>query len=198
MEPAIRAALPAAIGGTLAATIAAVLSWGNLVNSKEQKVSEFRQQWIDSLRRSIAEYLSALSYIAILYIHNSAKTNPTSQKDSFDMAVAIEKEYARVQESYNDIVLRINPQEDTPRGQNLNKEFLDALEFTRTLHNMNDFSGVIQASDAIRTAAKPLLKHEWKRVKRGEPTYRFARGIAVAVITIASFIVGSGLVMVLG
>jgi len=41
-------------GTVLAALIAGVFSYFNLVNSKEQKVSEFRQAWNNSLRSGLS------------------------------------------------------------------------------------------------------------------------------------------------
>ncbi len=41
----------------VAAAIAATVSWLGLVISKETKISEFRQEWIDGLRKDIATLL---------------------------------------------------------------------------------------------------------------------------------------------
>lgn len=43
-----------AVGATIAAIVAALVALLGLIISKEQKVSEFRQQWIDALRADIA------------------------------------------------------------------------------------------------------------------------------------------------
>lgn len=194
MNQTVLAALPTAIGAILAASIAAILSWGNLVNAKEQKVSEFRQQWINALRQSISEYIAALTYISILYRHNSAK-DLTAQKDSFEMALTIQEAYARVHESYNDIKLRINPNEANRDGKKLNDEFLEALENSRTLHNSNDFRGIQAACDVVRDAAIPLLKYEWTRVRGGEPAYKVAKRISLAVVGFALLSIVAGLVV---
>jgi hypothetical protein len=43
-----------AVGAIVAAIIAGIVALLGLIISKEQKVSEFRQQWIDALRQDIA------------------------------------------------------------------------------------------------------------------------------------------------
>ena len=43
-----------AIGLIIAAIIAGVVSFLSLIISKEQSISDFRQQWIDALRKDIA------------------------------------------------------------------------------------------------------------------------------------------------
>ena len=53
----IQALIP--IGVITAALIAGFFSLLNLIVSKEQKVSEFRQQWIDSLRQELADHIAA-------------------------------------------------------------------------------------------------------------------------------------------
>ncbi len=51
--------LPREIAGTIiAAVIAAVISLLGLIISKENKVSEFRQAWIDSLREEVAAIIT--------------------------------------------------------------------------------------------------------------------------------------------
>lgn len=189
MDASINGPVLAAAAAITVAVIAGSFSFLNLITSKEQKVSEFRQQWIDSLRSSMAEYLSAFSYLSILYKHFSEQSE--KDKNRFEMAEKVEDTYARVNRSYNDIVFRINPTEDNAEGQSFNKAFLDALEKTRQHYNQSEYKEAFSACDAVREAGKPLLKHEWKRVKRGEPSYIKAKRAALAVL-------GAGLIAAVG
>jgi len=52
-----------AIGPIIAAIIGAVVALVSLIISKESKLSEFRQAWIDSLRQEIADFLSNILHI---------------------------------------------------------------------------------------------------------------------------------------
>ncbi len=56
---------PLAIGAIVAALITGILSVLGLVISKEQKTSEFRQQWIDDLRREVSELLACVEAIRL-------------------------------------------------------------------------------------------------------------------------------------
>lgn len=44
-----------ALGAVLAAFLTGTVSFISLINSKEQKTSEFRQSWVDNLRNDIAD-----------------------------------------------------------------------------------------------------------------------------------------------
>lgn len=169
-----------AFGAILAAVIAGSFSFLNLITSKEQKVSEFRQNWIDALRNSISEYISSLSYISILYKHYSEKKE--ENKDKFEMAKGIEEIYAKVNKSYNDIIFRVNDKETDEKGKLLNDAFLAALKTTREHYNKAKYMESFKSCDAVRDATKPLLKYEWERVKNGEPAYKRAKKISAMVL----------------
>jgi hypothetical protein len=169
-----------AFGAIVAAVIAGSFSYLNLITSKEQKVSEFRQTWIDSLRNSIARYIASLSYLSILYKHYSEKDD--TDKDKFEMAKGVSDVYEKINSAYNDIIFRINDNEDDPKGKNLNDNFLKALEETRNCYNKSKYIEAFQKCDAVRTATKPLLKFEWNRVKNGEPSYKRAKIISIIVL----------------
>ncbi|GLX87500.1 hypothetical protein Pfra02_00690 [Pseudomonas fragi] len=180
LESTINGPALAAAAAIAAAVIAGSFSYLNLITAKENKVSEFRQQWIDSLRGSISEYLAAFSYISILYKHFSEKED--SSKDRFAMAKDVQDTYSKVNTSYNDIVLRINSSEDDPHSKKPNEKFLSALETTRELYNKSRYAEAFRSCDAVREAGKPLLKSEWKRVKRGEPSYNKAKMVALGAL----------------
>lgn len=169
-------------GAMFAALVAGFFAFMNLIATKEQKVSEFRQDWINSLRDSISCYISSLTYLSTLYKHYSAKDK--KDKDSFEMAKGVEEVYAKVNESYNDIIFRINEHEKCTKGKILNTAFLSALSKTREHYNNNEFSKARSACDPLRDATKPLLKYEWKRVKSGEPNYRFSKYFSAFVLCI--------------
>lgn len=168
------------LGAMFAALIAGYFAFTNLVASKENKISEFRQEWINSLRNSIARYISSLTYLSTLYIHHSAR--PEEKRDKFEMARDVEEIYARVNESYNDIIFRINDSEKNEEGKKLNDDFLSALYKTREHYHNNKFAEARTACEPLREASKPLLKHEWKRVKSGELNYRMAKYLAIFVL----------------
>ncbi len=170
------------LGAMFAALVAGFFAFMNLVALKENKVSEFRQDWINSLRDSISCYISSLTYLSTLYMHHGEKN--VDKKDKFDMARDIEEIYLKVNESYNDIVFRINENEKSKKGKRVNNEFLTALRKTREHHNKSQFTEARIACHDLRDKAKPLLKFEWKRVKNGELNYRISKYFSILVLLI--------------
>ena len=170
------------LGAMFAALVAGFFAFMNLVALKENKVSEFRQDWINSLRDSISCYVSSLTYLSTLYMHHGEKN--VDKKDKFDMTRDIEEIYLKVNESYNDIVFRINENEKSKKGKRVNNEFLTALRKTREYYNKSQFTEARIACHDLRDKAKPLLKFEWKRVKNGELNYRISKYFSILVLLI--------------
>lgn len=185
MEEAFGENVLVLLGAMFAALVAGFFSFMSLVASKESKVSEFRQQWIDALRGSISCYISSLAYLSILYKHHGERAN--GKKDKFEMARDVEDVYAKVNESYNDIIFRINPGEKPGEGKQLNEAFLAELKKTRDLYNSSDLLGAMKACEPLRAVTKPLLKYEWKRVRSGELNYRLSKYFA-AFVLLAGFV----------
>lgn len=172
-----------AIGAIGAALIGAIISFVSLIVSKESKVSEFRQAWIDSLRSELSTYLTSLNTVA----------------DARDLLFADDKEryqqmqphYARLNESYYQIAFRLNSEE--PLSKKL-KECMVALS-KPILNPTEPFDQVSYDQNRIDciTFSNALLKEEWIRVKRGEMVFRVTRWLtAIAAATffgVAIFIV---------
>ena len=170
------------IGVMFAAIVGGFFSLMNLVSSKEQKVSEFRQDWINSLRESISSYIASLYYLSTLYQHY-IEQNP-DKKNRFEMTKGVEETYSQVNKMYNDIIFRINENEKKPDLKKLNDDFLAALEESRDLFNKNRLEEVKVSCNKVRTYAKPLLKIEWERVKSGEPAYRYSKYFSVVILSV--------------
>ena len=177
-----------------AAIVAGFFAFMNLIASKEQKVSEFRQEWINSLRDSIACYISSLAYLSVLYKHHSNLGE--DRKNKYEMARDVEDIYAKVNESYNDIIFRINDDEKDPEGKMLNSAFLSALSVTREKYNESQFTDSRLACDDLREKTKPLLKYEWKRVKEGEKNYKFAKRLSAFILSVGILLSGANLYII--
>ncbi|WP_104028480.1 hypothetical protein [Vibrio jasicida] len=179
------------LGVMFASILTGFFSFINLVSSKEQKVSEFRQEWVKELRNSIAEYIATLqqvTHVAIIF-HEDTDTEMTNLQFSKE----IESAFISAIKAYNDIVLRVNSCEKNANSNQINNQFLTALEKTRELFNHDDprkLQEVNDSCEALRAAAKPLLKSEWNRVKDGEPVFRWSKNVAIAllILSIGAFI----------
>lgn len=162
------------IGAVGAAAIAGLVSLLGLIIAKEQKVSEFRQAWIDELRKCFVAYLVNIN--AISDTIRIAKSGEKADKS------ALVPSYKALNEASLGIKLRINP---------------DEAEAARLLAAMDRFEQVAASDETLTpenirlveseflTASKKLLKFEWKRVKRGEKIFvgtKIVVGVLVVVM----------------
>jgi hypothetical protein len=177
-----------AVGAITAAFIAGFFSFLNLAMSKEQKVSEFRQEWINNLREEIAEYISAISFYAWAYNVKSRVQN--NDKNISEFHESLEDTFSRASKYYTLITLRINPDDKDKRLKELNSDFLRTLNKVRDSARSGDWSSAISNSRQLDLKAQPILKHEWERVKRGEPGFRAARYTAIGILVLCILAVG--------
>lgn len=151
-------------GTIFAAFIAGLFSLFTLINNKEQKVSEFRQAWIDGLRKDISEMIASLYYIAY-YVSTRNKENKPEPKD-------IESSHKQYVASCASILTRINALDPDKKLNEINNTFLNALDEVQNEFNKNEYSYAADLTKKVLDASKPLLKEEWERVKAGEKAYR--------------------------
>jgi hypothetical protein len=182
------------LGAIAAAIITGAISFINLIASKDQKTSEFRQQWINGLRADISEYLShvdSVSCQAHLYQQLQCEKGITkellkefSEKVSANMESAIQL--------FHSIQLRLNVTDDSELISSIKK--LHKL-FDNALANLHDTDNVEALVKPIISQSQTLLKDEWIRVKTGEDSYvqmktYIRRGITfVVVIAIALILI---------
>ena len=172
-----------AIGAISAAIIAGAFSYLNLVISKDQKISEFRQIWIDALREDISQYVSAISFLssATPMLDEEARKTLSSHED----VKTIELSFDTASRAYTSIVLRVNPDDKNKKLKELNKEFLTALSAIRQLVRDAKYGEARALADQLETKARPILKLEWDRVKDGESVFRTTRYIAASILIVA-------------
>lgn len=155
------------LGTIFAAFMAAVFSYFNLVNSKEQKVSEFRQAWIDGFRNELATLTSAIYFISY-YCSSNQSIKATEIEDSH-------KEYVS---ACTALLTRINAQDPNIQTNHVNGVFLEALSDIQNAFNNGEWNKVNVLGKHLIDRSKPLLKSEWNRVKLGEKSYRRNKNVA--------------------
>jgi hypothetical protein len=161
-------------GAVMAATFGALASLLGLVISKESKVSEFRQKWIDELRKDAAAVMS----LAGEYAGNRLLGQPTMSTEKINRKVGL-------------IRLRLNFQEKDHR------ELFDSIKALRDLAvqqqpapNTIALAAAqttfgIAVADTADIAAK-VLKREWNVVKRGERVYKITLSVvSLAILSLA-------------
>lgn len=154
-----------AIGAIGAALIGAVISFVSLIVSKEAKVSEFRQAWIDSLRGELSTYLTSLNAVS-----DARNLSFSDDKERYQQ---MQPHYALLNESYYKIAFRLNSEE--PLSKKL-KECMVALSIP-ILNPNEPLNKTVFDHNRVEciSLSNALLKEEWVRVKRGELVFRVTR-----------------------
>lgn len=178
-----------------AALVAGLFGLVGLVISKENKTSEFRQAWIDALRADVADFAaSARAFAYFKEAHSNEEASSTRELEYEKLLAAI---YDKVAHAQIRIRLRVNPADSDAALSQLNAALLQAVACIRDDLNINKFAEAKERLSGLHEVAGPVLKAEWKRVKRGEPPYVLAKWSAViliisAIAALVYFLFGSG------
>jgi len=163
----------------VAAIIGALITLVGLIVSKESKVSEFRQAWIDSLRAELSSYLTNLGAVA--------DARAISFKDPSEQFEKLQPYYSKLNESYYMIAFRLNPTEK--RSQDLRS----CMVHLSTAIRGADFNYAV--ADKLKVefinTSNTLLKEEWKVVKRGERVFRATKWIMTVFLIILIVLAGA-------
>lgn len=167
----------AAVGPIIAAVIAALVVFISTVLSKEQKTSEFRQAWIDELRKDVAQYVSGTVEFAALYC--------LRKKRNSDELELLESNFDAIRELQSieyRIIFRLNPVKHSgliAKIKALRRQMI-------SLYSQGVSSSAVEDSitDAITADCNVILKAEWERVKKGEVGFRFVKWVAMAIATL--------------
>jgi hypothetical protein len=161
----------AAIGPIIAASIAGFVSLLGLTISKEQKVSEFRQAWIDSLRSELVGYMTKVNSI-----------RDAGRVDHVDHAAAVTAllpYYEAINSANFSITLRLNQKEK--RSRRVISAMVSLGNLAKDEENFTP-SNLRPLETEFLQASQDLLKQEWKRVKSGELVYQLLRYTALIVL----------------
>lgn len=180
-----------AVGAVLAAIITGAISFVNLVISKDQKISEFRQEWINELRDDIAEYEGNIIAISAAWqITDITKKGSSIEDDELNNFYKLIADDVRdCRKALRRIVLRLNPKE--------HKIFIDKInEIDDLLSNppkLKDTGHIDELLKQATSLSHTILGKEWKRVKRGEVTFyvtKYSALFVFSLLIIASIIIG--------
>ena len=173
---------PLALGVIIAAVITGFISFAGLILAKEQKTSEFRQSWIDSLREEMSEYLAQLGVLVLAHELLMKRKTEVTNRDIAEVAKNVRSNILEVIKLKTKLRLRINPSEHAYLIQQLHEihEFADSVD--------TNHAGFQPLEDAIIKSTQKILEGEWYRVKRGEHTFRFAKGVAIAIFLLGLFL----------
>lgn len=163
------------IGAVGAALIAGLVSLLGLIVGKEQKVSEFRQAWIEDLRKCFIAYLVNINAVAdAVRLQKAGKPLDGSAQVT---------NYKMLNEASHGIIFRINDKEETA------KELLISMASFESIASSNENltpDRIRLAEVEFSNAARKLLKFEWNRVKQGEMIFRLTKYIVFSVVILMS------------
>lgn len=180
-----------AAGVFLAALIGGLFSYLNMITAKENKVSEFRREWIDELRNQVALYTSSIQNLSLLSDHqkNSDDEGTDDQLKNVDV-MSLRKDAI---ESITKITLMLNHKTASNDRNSHEAALLRAARKAGKRLAESDYRGVMKSVDKIRKTAGPLLKSNWETVKLGEKSYQWIKkltGIAYFIVMPALFVIG--------
>jgi hypothetical protein len=160
------------------ATIIAALVGGGItylvaVFTKENKVSDFRQDWIDGLREETARFIGIWYYVAA-----ELEFVPPEEFSTRHFWRSMKDQFMELEILQAKIELRLNPSEHSGVIERLGfltqGESLTGLTHAQRKAEIDFFSREIQR----------ILKGEWNRVKVGEDTYRTIKRVSKWVLAI--------------
>jgi hypothetical protein len=165
-----------AFGTVLAALISAVISLVSITLSKDVKVSELRQLWINDLRNELSSLISIINrQYGEWYLHEDK--SPEGIKELQRNQIV---ESQKCDEITHKLRMRLNPLEHQ-------KLMALVLELENSLANADvlyDRNRLDELFDKYTAESQLVLKAEWVRVKEGEGSFATAKKISKWVIAI--------------
>lgn len=167
----------------LAALISFIVAVSSAVIAKEQKVSEFRQAWINDLRNDIASTIT-LANDCIHYLNNLC-----IEKDN-EIKFKIQEDYNKTMSNLELksilLKLKLNPKKDNEIIESvnsiinsINKAATDVEESGTATHESTIKKVKYKSYKTLLKFEKNghlTLKNEWERVKNGEKHFVKFRG----------------------
>ncbi|OLL31793.1 hypothetical protein BTH42_09115 [Burkholderia sp. SRS-W-2-2016] len=189
----------------LAGFLTAVGTFVKLVNDKESKVTEFRQQWTDTARQSLADLLSQLRYYCNLTAELTALESEASsivrrpsdpeKLNEFDSALlqnvlesqsknrealkqALRNNREAIHNAYAFAKLHFKPND--PDFLHVETKVDQALQLIDGNLPGGNSGQTLRAElmlliNDLTTLSRGLLKKEWENIKGGERAYRLTR-----------------------
>jgi hypothetical protein len=176
------------VGAITAALIAGIVSLVNMMIAKDQKITEFRRAWINSVREQVAKmvaHATTLPFAGRLSDYADSKSMPVQAtggdlvSEQVDRMLDLAKQKSELMDAYNKVLLFLNPAENKKLVSQL-----AALASAGTIGSKTDQSKINALAGDLLTETQVMLKKEWKRVKRGEWVYRSTKYTIAALVLV--------------
>jgi hypothetical protein len=175
--------LPATVfvagGAIVASFITGIFAFTSMLTSKDQKTSEFRQDWINSVRKEISIFTCSVADYTSHRLHKGDNNDAWDKflNENIDLTNQITR-------SYNSLRLYLNKVDDAPIVK-----VIDDLYKYAALGDLNySVEDVTKKENELISLIQDMLKTEWQRVKRGEVSYRMMKwgGLALIIIPLVA------------
>lgn len=180
---AIPSELTALLGPVASAIVAGAVAFLATVLSKEGKISEFRQAWIDEIRQDIADLA------AVVMTTDDAMAHMIREGNELQVPQFIfehHQDFTNIAACAVRIELRLNPKE--------HKKLIELVRLvgTSSTARRGDIGETLNQCNALVAESQTVLKHEWRRVKRGELVFFVTKWlsllVAVAAVVLATLL----------
>ncbi|MCK8043436.1 hypothetical protein MSG37_00930 [Shewanella sp. 1CM18E] len=171
MSADVPVAVIGAVAVVTASIIGLIVAVATATIAKEQKISEFRQAWINEFKIDIA---LALKHAFTSSFHKSQAIKQKLDLDKANEHIELSNDaFAEFELKVILIKLKLNPEKDKRFISTLNS----ALELVGKSVNhekkyTTHFKDVSKIYKLIESESHSILKSEWERVKLGERRYR--------------------------
>lgn len=159
------------VGAIGAAVIGASISLVSLIITKESKVSEFRQAWIDALRADIAEAIGAVSTVFLILNGNKHDGLGDAWKSATTAMARVDLRLNILEEDHRALERLLRETETVVREAEAGDYDREAAE---------------DLQDRVVVQSRLILKREWDRVRVGEPTFQAAKWLTAGCLLLGS------------
>lgn len=179
-----------AIGAIIAAAITGFISLLGLIIAKEQKISEFRQQWIKEFRHEVSCFVAKFGALVDRYDQIVEKETAKGIKKEtifedkelfYNLMLPVNDEIRDCEIIFYKIKLYLAPknEHDTLR------ELLSRVDLLFSDPQQLSGPTFVPLLEQIIEETEKVLKIEWQAVKKGEPYFRWAKYITSFVLIIS-------------
>lgn len=174
----------------VAALITALIVFVNLIVSKEQKTSEFRQAWIDGLRTDLSVFFSSAR--ALCRVMQEARSPQSADEDvmcfRFNTDQVGKMRFEGAEALYR-IKLRLNKNEPNHIKLERLLNATMAIQNQINIEKGQDYSKALDAIEEASSYSQDILKDEWERVKRGEKSFQRAKKMPLILLIFLALII---------
>lgn len=177
------------LSGSLSIALISCLSaYVSAVYNKENKISEFRQEWANELRDESSKLIAKLNHLSVVSAAFMSKNDSVIAfaeivQDQYKHMLMIVELKSEIKELSSKIRIRLNPNklEDKNSIESIvsNKMIeIDSLINNFALdHEKSGKASIDFEIHNLENKLRELIKDNWEVVKSGEPAYIFAKRV---------------------